>query len=173
MILIILVLKHLKILLLCLKKIITLLHYYIIKLYSYNVIITMKNTIKNTYLKLDIYFYWYLFLITFFSIVSQYLFKQIEKNSAAKDVESNKFTNINNLYLGIGLLMYTLLGFSIYKLLPYGSIIVLNIIWHLVYFIILFIMGYIIYKEKYTFEKIVALIFGLISLVIFMVYGIE
>jgi len=169
MILIILVLKHLKILLLCLKKIITLLHYYIIKLYSYNVIITMKNT----YLKLDIYFYWYLFLITFFSIVSQYLFKQIEKNSAAKDVEPNKFTNINNLYLGIGLLMYTLLGFSIYKLLPYGSIIVLNIIWHLVYFIILFIMGYIIYKEKYTFEKIIALIFGLISLVIFMVYGIE
>jgi len=169
MILIILVLKHLKILLLCLKKIITLLHYYIIKLYSYNVIITMKNT----YLKLDIYFYWYLFLITFFSIVSQYLFKQIEKNSAAKNVEPNKFTNINNLYLGIGLLMYTLLGFSIYKLLPYGSIIVLNIIWHLVYFIILFIMGYIIYKEKYTFEKIIALIFGLISLVIFMVYGIE
>jgi hypothetical protein len=133
----------------------------------------MKKTMKNTYLKLDIYFYWYLFLITFFSIVSQYLFKQIEKNRAAKDVESNKFTNINNLYLGIGLLMYTLLGFSIYKLLPYGSIIVLNIIWHLVYFIILFIMGYIIYKEKYTFEKIIALIFGLISLVIFMVYGIE
>lgn len=173
MILIILVLKHLKILLLCLKKIITLLNYYIIKLYSYNVIITMKNTMKNTYLKLDIYFYWYLFLITFFSIVSQYLFKQIEKNSAAKDIEPNKFTNINNLYLGIGLLMYTLLGFSIYKLLPYGSIIVLNIIWHLVYFIILFIMGYIFYKEKYTFEKIIALIFGLISLVIFMVYGIE
>ena len=75
--------------------------------------------------------------------------------------------------MGIGLLMYTLLGFSIYKLLPYGSIIVLNIIWHLVYFIILFIMGYIIYKEKYTFEKIIALLFGLISLVIFMVYGIE
>ena len=173
MILIILVLKHLKILLLCLKKIITLLHYYIIKLYSYNVIITMKNTMKNTYLKLDIYFYWYLFLITFFSIVSQYLFKQIEKNSAAKDVEPNKFTNINNLYLGIGLLMYTLLGFSIYKLLPYGSIIVLNIIWHLVYFIILFIMGYIIYKEKYTFEKVIALIFGFISLTIFMIYGIE
>ena len=133
----------------------------------------MKNTMKNTYLKLDIYFYWYLFLITFFSIVSQYLFKQIEKNRATKDVESNKFTNINNLYLGIGLVMYALLGFSIYKLLPYGSIIVLNIVWHLVYFIILFIMGYIIYKEKYNFAKIVALIFGLISLVIFMIYGIE
>jgi drug/metabolite transporter (DMT)-like permease len=133
----------------------------------------MKNTIKNNYSKLDAYFYLYLFLITFFSIVSQYLFKQIEKNRAVNAIEPNKFTNINNLYLGIGLLMYALLGFSIYKLLPYGSIIVLNIVWHLVYFIILFIMGYIIYKEKYNFAKIVALIFGLISLVIFMVYGIE
>jgi drug/metabolite transporter (DMT)-like permease len=128
---------------------------------------------KNNYLKIDIYFYLYLFLITFFSIVSQYLFKQIEKNRESKNVESNKFTNINNLYLGVGILMYALLGFSIYKLLPYGSIIVLNIIWHLVYFIILFIMGYIIYKEKYTFEKIIALIFGFISLTIFMIYGIE
>ena len=133
----------------------------------------MKNNIKNDYLKVDFYFYLYLFLITFFSIVSQYLFKQIEKNRLNSNVDLNKFTNINNFYLLIGLLMYTLLGFSIYKLLPYGSLIVLNIIWHLVYFIVLFIMGYIIYKEKYTFEKIIALIFGFISLVIFMVYGID
>ena len=69
--------------------------------------------------------------------------------------------------------MYTLLGFSIYKLLPYGSLIVLNIIWHLVYFIVLFLMGYFIYKEKYNFEKVIALIFGFISLVIFMIYGID
>jgi drug/metabolite transporter (DMT)-like permease len=128
---------------------------------------------KNTYSKVDIYFYLYLFLNTFFSIASQYIFKQIEKNRGANSAEANKFTNINNLYLGIGLLMYTLVGFCIYKLLSYGSLIVLNIIWHLVYFIVLFIMGYIIYKEKYTFEKIIALIFGFISLVIFMVYGIE
>ena len=133
----------------------------------------MKNTIKNHYLKVDVYFYLYLFLITFFSIVSQYLFKQIEKNRVNNDVESNKFTNINNLYLGIGLLMYTLLGFSIYKLLPYGSLIVLNIVWHLVYFIVLFAMGYFIYNEKYNFQKISALILGFISLVIFMVSGLD
>lgn len=128
---------------------------------------------KNNYLKVDIYFYLYLFSITFFSIVSQYLFKQIEKNRINSNVELNKFTNINNFYLVIGLLMYTLLGFSIYKLLPYGSLIVLNIIWHLVYFIVLFVMGYFIYKEKYNFQKIIALIFGFISLVIFMLYGID
>ena len=133
----------------------------------------MKNTIKNTYFKVDIYFYLYLFLITFFSIVSQYLFKQIEKNRVNNDIESNKFTNINNIYLIIGLLMYTLLGFSIYKLLPYGSLIVLNIVWHLVYFIVLFAMGYFIYNEKYNFQKISALILGFISLVIFMVSGLD
>ena len=133
----------------------------------------MKNTMKNTYLKVDIYFYLYLFFITFFSIVSQYLFKQIEKNRVNNDIESNKFTNINNIYLIIGLLMYTLLGFSIYKLLPYGSLIVLNIVWHLVYFIVLFAMGYFIYNEKYNFQKISALILGFISLVIFMVSGLD
>ena len=128
---------------------------------------------KNNYLKVDFYFYLYLFFITFFSVVSQYLFKQIEKNRSSNNVDLNKFTNINNYYLAIGLLMYTLLGFSIYKLLPYGSLVTLNIIWHLVYFIVLFLMGYFIYKEKYTFEKIIALIFGFISLVIFMFYGID
>ena len=133
----------------------------------------MKNTIKTNYSKVDAYFYLYLFFITFFSIVSQYLFKQIEKNRLSNNVDLNKFTNINNYYLAIGLLMYTLLGFSIYKLLPYGSLVTLNIIWHLVYFIVLFLMGYFIYKEKYTFEKIIALIFGFISLVIFMFYGID
>ena len=128
---------------------------------------------KNNYLKVDIYFYLYLFSITFLSVVSQYLFKKIEKNRENSNVELNKFTNINNFYLIIGLVMYTLLGFSIYKLLPYGSLIFLNIIWHLVYFIVLFLMGYFIYKEKYNFEKIIALIFGFISLVIFMMYGID
>ena len=125
----------------------------------------MKINVKNNYLKVDIYFYLYLFLITFFSIVSQYLFKQIEKNG--------KNGAYNNIYLAIGLTMYTLLGFSIYKLLPYGSLVVLNIVWHLVYFIVLFIMGYLIYNEKYNFQKVIALIFGFISLVIFMVSGIE
>lgn len=133
----------------------------------------MKTNVKNNYLKVDIYFYLYLFFITFFSVVSQYLFKQIEKNRATNNVDVNKFTNINNIYLGIGLLMYTLLGFSIYKLLPYGSLIVLNIVWHLVYFIVLFAMGYFIYNEKYNFQKISALIFGFISLVIFMVSGLD
>ena len=122
---------------------------------------------KTNYLKIDNYFYLYLFLITFFSIFSQYLFKVIQKNN------NNKDNTYNNLYLGLGLVMYTLLGYCIYKLLSYGNILILNIIWHLIYFAVLFLMGYLLFEEKINFQKIVALVFGFISLVIFMIYGVE
>ena len=122
---------------------------------------------KTNYLKIDNYFYLYLFLITFFSIFSQYLFKVIQKNN------NNKDNTYNNLYLGLGLVMYTVLGYCIYKLLSYGNILILNIIWHLIYFAVLFLMGYLLFQEKINFQKIVALFFGFISLVIFMIYGVE
>ena len=116
---------------------------------------------KTSYLEIDNYFYLYLFLITACSISSQYVFKKIQQNELSK------------LYLFVGLFMYTLLGFSIYKLLHYGNILILNIVWHLIYFILLFLMGYLLFKEKITYEKSIALFFGLISLVIFMIYGID
>jgi drug/metabolite transporter (DMT)-like permease len=116
---------------------------------------------KATYLKIDNYFYLYLFLITLFSIISQYLFKKIQKR------------DLHYMYLIVPVTMYALLGFVIYKLLHYGNILILNIIWHLIYFILLFLMGYFIFQEKINFEKIIALIFGFISLVIFMIYGID
>ena len=122
---------------------------------------------KTNYLKIDNYFYLYLFLITFFSIFSQYLFKVIQKNN------NNKDNTYNNLYLGLGLVMYTVLGYCIYKLLSYGNILILNIIWHLIYFAVLFLMGYLLFEEKINFQKIVALVFGFISLVIFMTTGID
>ena len=122
---------------------------------------------KTNYLKIDNYFYLYLFLITFFSIFSQYLFKVIQKNN------NNKDNTYNNLYLGLGLVMYTVLGYCIYKLLSYGNILILNIIWHLIYFAVLFLMGYLLFEEKINFQKIVALVFGFISLVIFMIYGVD
>ena len=116
---------------------------------------------KASYFKIDTYFYVYLFLITLFSICSQYLFKKIQK----KELPYN--------YLIFGVLMYALLGFVIYKLLHYGNILILNIIWHLIYFILLFLMGYFIFQEKFNIQKLVALLFGVISLSIFMMYGID
>ena len=121
---------------------------------------------KNSYLKLDVYFYLYLFSITFFSIFSQYLFKDI-------DIDTTRVSNKNYLYLGLGLLMYTLTGYFIYKLLPYGNLLILNVIWHIVYFFVLFLVGYLLFKEKITFTKMIALILGIICLIIFMFEGVH
>jgi drug/metabolite transporter (DMT)-like permease len=116
------------------------------------------------YLKVDTYFYIYLLFITIFSISSQYVFKKIH---------SMKNNNNHNLLLLLGLALYTLTGVCIYNILKYGNIIILNIIWHIVYFTILFLMGYFLFKEKINIYKIIALIFGLISVMIFMAYGID
>jgi hypothetical protein len=121
------------------------------------------------YQKVDSYFYFYLLAITFFSIASQYIFKKsyVYANS---NVNSNANSNILVI---LGLCSYTFTGFCVYKILNYGNLVVLNIIWHLVYFIILFIIGFLIFNETINYQKLVALLFGLISLIIFMFYGIE
>ena len=116
------------------------------------------------YLKVDIYFYIYLLFITIFSISSQYVFKKIH-------LIKNK--NNHNSLLVLGLALYTLTGVCIYNILKYGNIIILNIIWHIVYFIILFLMGYLLFNEKINSFQIIALILGLISVFIFMAYGID
>lgn len=115
------------------------------------------------YQKVDIYFYFYLLAITFSSIASQYIFKKSYANAN---------TNTNTLVV-LGLAAYTFTGFCVYKILNYGNLVVLNIIWHLVYFSILFIIGFVIFKETINYQKLIALLFGLISLIIFMFYGIE
>ena len=121
------------------------------------------------YQKVDAYFYFYLLAITFSSITSQYIFKKAYVNANAY-VNTNAYANILVI---LGLCAYTFTGFCVYKILNYGNLVVLNIIWHLVYFCILFIIGFLIFKEKLNYQKIVALVFGLISLIIFMFYGIE
>jgi EamA domain-containing membrane protein RarD len=119
------------------------------------------------YQKVDTYFYFYLLAITFSSIASQYIFKKSYANANATD---NSNTNI---LVVLGLAAYTFTGFCVYKILNYGNLVVLNIIWHLIYFIILFIIGFLIFNEKINYQKLIALLFGLISLFIFMFYGIE
>jgi hypothetical protein len=121
------------------------------------------------YQKIDNYFYMYLLLITFSSITSQYIFK---KAYAYKHANANANANVNLLVI-LGLTTYTFTGYCIYKVLDYGNLVVLNIIWHLVYFTILFIIGFLIFKEELNYQKIIALVFGVISLSIFMSYGID
>jgi hypothetical protein len=84
------------------------------------------------YQKVDSYFYFYLLAITVSSIASQYIFKK----SYAND---NSNAN-SNILVVLGLAAYTFTGFCVYKILNYGNLVVLNIIWHLVYFIILLLI---------------------------------
>ena len=111
---------------------------------------------------IDLLFYIYLFFSIFFEIGAQYLFKLIHLK---------KITNKNNiiqLSLIVGIIFYALTGFFAFKLLSYAELGVINIIWHLFHFLILFIIGYLFLNEKLSMKKIIASIIGLVSLILFM-----
>lgn len=104
-------------------------------------------------------FFIFVFFIIFCEISAQYLFKKslISKQS-----------QFNSLFLIIGIILYCIIGFLVFKILNYGEIIIINIIWHLLHFIILFLIGYFVFNEKLSFNKIVASIIGMIAIVIFL-----
>ena len=105
------------------------------------------------------------YLFTLFAILSevgaQYLFKKIHLSNIKK-------YKYNNLFFIIGIILYAFTGFFAYKLLHYKEMIIVNIIWHIFHFIILFLLGYFIFNEKINFKKIIATIFGIICIIIFI-----
>lgn len=108
---------------------------------------------------MNILFYIYLFFSIFFEISAQYLFKLIHLK---------KILNYKQLILSLGITFYALTGFFAFKLLSYAELGVINIIWHLFHFLVLFIIGYIFLNEKLSIKKIIASIIGIISLILFM-----
>ena len=108
------------------------------------------------YKNYDKYFFILIFLIIFCEITAQYLFKKpvIIKHK--------------NLSFIVGIILYSIIGLLAYQILQYGEIGVINIVWHLLHFIILFIVGYLFLDEKLSFKKTIACILGLISLTIFL-----
>jgi len=111
----------------------------------------------------------YLFYIfTLFAILSevfaQYLFKKIHLSN----IKNYTFNYNKKLFFIIGIILYAFTGFFAYKLLHYKEIIIVNIIWHIFHFIILFLIGYFIFNEKLNFKKIIATIFGIICIFIFI-----
>ncbi len=111
-------------------------------------------------MNVDLFFYIYLFFSIFFEISAQYLFKLIHlKKTLNYDY---KFV------VTIGVIFYALTGFFAFKLLSYAELGVINIIWHVFHFLILFIIGYLFLNEKLSIKKIVASIIGLISLMLFI-----
>jgi multidrug transporter EmrE-like cation transporter len=105
------------------------------------------------------------YLFTLFAILSeigaQYLFKKIHLSNIKNYI-------FNNLFFVIGIFLYALTGFFSYKLLQFKELIVVNIIWHIFHFILLFFVGYFIFNEKLNVKKIIATVFGIICILIFM-----
>ena len=105
----------------------------------------------------DYLFFVFIFLIIFCEISAQYLFKK-------SLITKKEF----NLFVIIGIILYCIIGFLVFKILNYGEIIIINIIWHLLHFIILFLIGYFIFKEKLSLKKVIASIIGMIAIFIFL-----
>ena len=108
---------------------------------------------------MNLFFILYLSLSIFFEICAQYIYKLVHLNK----IKTNKM-----YYLLLGVVFYAFTGFFAFKILKFAELGVINIIWHLFHFLILFLIGYFFLNEKLSIKKIIASIIGLISLLIFM-----
>jgi drug/metabolite transporter (DMT)-like permease len=73
-----------------------------------------------------------------------------------------------NAMLVVGLLLYSLSGVFVFKLLQYGSLGIINIMWHMLHFLSLFLVGRLVFREKYSAKQLVACVLALFSLYLFM-----
>lgn len=125
----------------------------------------------------DIFFYLFLFFSVFFEISAQYLFKLVHNKKIYNDSYLSSFNfinnkiNKNNLLLIIGIVFYALTGFFAFKILKYGELGVINIIWHLLHFFILFFIGYFLLGERLNLNKKIGSLFGIIAIIFFMIDG--
>ena len=53
-------------------------------------------------------------------------------------------------------------------MLQFEQLIIVNIIWHLMHFFILFIIGYFYFNEKLTLKKSIGIVFAIIAIILFM-----
>tara|TARA_B100000989_G_C19230440_1_gene339671 strand:- start:171 stop:527 length:357 start_codon:yes stop_codon:yes gene_type:complete len=112
----------------------------------------------------DNLFYIFLFFSVFFEIFAQYLYKLVYNKKYLYGLNEN-------IIISLGIIFYAFTGFFAFKILKYGELGVINIIWHLLHFFILFIIGYFIFNEKLSLTKKIGCVFGIIALIIFMVDG--
>ena len=122
----------------------------------------------------DIFFYLFLFFSVFFEISAQYLFKLVHNKKIYNNsyLSLFNFTNNKNIFLlSIGIIFYALTGFFAFKILKYGELGIINIIWHLLHFFILFSIGYFLLGERLNLNKKIGSIFGIIAIIFFMIDG--
>ena len=90
------------------------------------------------------------------------------KNLTSKNLTSKNLTN-KNLLIILGIFFYTLSGIFVFKLLKYGDLTTINIIYHIIYFTGLFLVGYYLLDEKFNIKKLLASCIGLISIILFII----
>ena len=103
----------------------------------------------------NILFFIIIFIVVSLEISAQYIFKL------------NKNINTYN-YLIYGIILYALLGFFVNYILRFNQLIIVNIIWHLIHFLTLFLIGYFYFNEKLTLKKYIGILFGIIAIILFM-----
>jgi multidrug transporter EmrE-like cation transporter len=114
-------------------------------------------------------FYFLILLLIIIEVSAQYLFKlsYLKNSYLTKSYLTNKYNNVNYYFI-IGFILYSISGFFVYKVLEYGDLGVINVIWHLLHFFSLFFVSYYFLGEKLTNKKIIGSIFGIISLFLLM-----
>ena len=117
-------------------------------------------------------FYFLILLLIIIEVSAQYLFKlsYLKKNTLTNSYLTNKYNNVNYYFI-IGFILYSISGIFVYKVLEYGQLGVINVIWHLLHFFSLFFVSYYFLGEKLTNKKIIGSIFGIISLFLLMSEG--
>jgi len=99
--------------------------------------------------------YFFIILSTISSVFAQYLFKLSHKNNDYRLVS-------------FGIILYAFVGYCSFKLLKFMHLGVANVISHIFYFILLFIVSYLFLNEKLTKKQIIASLIGLLSLALFI-----
>ena len=107
---------------------------------------------------MNLLFYFFIILSILSEVYAQYLFKIAHNNKKYK-------------FVPLGIILYAFTGFFAFKLLKYTHLVIANIIWHILHFILLFFVGFYFLNEKLTQQQIIATIFGIISLFLFMIDG--
>jgi multidrug transporter EmrE-like cation transporter len=99
--------------------------------------------------------YIFILLSTVSSVFAQYLFKLSYKNNDYR-------------FISFGIILYAFVGYCSFKVLKYLHLGVANVISHIFYFILLFIVSYLFLNENLTKKQIIASVIGIVSLALFI-----
>jgi len=91
--------------------------------------------------------------------------QSIMKNNITKYIQINISKQIR---IVLGIFLYALLGLAVSYTINYKQLIEYNIIWHLFHFLVIFLIGIFIFKEKPSNQQIIGITLGIISIIILM-----